>query len=277
MKKNIAIFSLLIFILSAGISCQENSRTKQQKDPMHQENTHSKPKDCSGVHWSHHKGHDGPENWKNLCDGFADCGGQRQSPVDIDTKKVTESADLKAPGFHYGKTRTRIINNGHTVQFDVDEGSTVKLNGKDYRLLQFHYHAPSEHTVNGRHYPLEVHFVHQHAGDDLAVIGIFFKEGKKNPLFEKYLNKFPEKEGKYDSADLIDLMSLMPDDKSYYYYDGSLTTPPCTEIVSWYVMKQPLEASKDQIEKFSKILNRNFRPVQPLNGRRIRLYNDKKG
>ncbi len=269
MKKVIQAGSLAILIFLFNLSCTDNQHSMTSHDKT---SSHTMKGDCSQVHWSHHSGPEGPENWKNLCDGFAACGGKRQSPIDIATVKVEKDNRLRAPEFHYGQTPVEIINNGHTVQFNVTKGQYVKLNGKDYELLQFHYHAPSEHTVDGRHYPLEVHFVHKHADDDLAVLGIFFKEGKENPFLARFLDKFPPENGKYISDEKIDLMQLLPDDKSYYYYEGSLTTPPCTEIVRWYVLKQPLEASKEQIEKFSEILNNNYRPVQPLNGRKIKLY-----
>jgi len=227
--------------------------------------------DCSHVHWSHHPGPDGPDNWKNLCDGFADCGGRRQSPVDIRTEKTVEDKSLTPPCFHYGSTKTHIINNGHTVQFNVEKGHTVELNGKSYELLQFHFHAPSEHTIDGAHYPLEVHWVHRHSDNDLAVLGVMFKEGAENPLLARYLDRFPAPGQTYQSDEMFDLNSLLPADKSYYYYHGSLTTPPCTEIVDWYVWAQPLEASKEQIERFAALLDKNFRPVQPLNGRVIKF------
>ncbi len=226
------------------------------------------------VHWSHKKGEEGPENWKNLCDEFSDCGGQAQSPININTKSIKIGNDLAKPEFHYGQTKTNIINNGHTIQFNVDEGNTVTLNGKDYELLQFHYHALSEHTVDGNYAPIEVHFVNKHSDNEYAVIGALFTEGKENELFKKYLDKFPVEKGEYLTDDMISILDVLPKNKSYYHYSGSLTTPPCSEIVEWYVLKYPIEASKEQIEKFSKILNNNYRPIQELNGREVELYQE---
>ena len=274
MKKIISLVAItvgLIFILSCN-NAQDKKSEEKNNIAVKQETSHKK--DCKDVHWSHHKGKDGPENWKNLCDGFAECGGKSQSPIDIVTKLVAKSNDLKAPKFNYGKTKVNIINNSHTVQFNVDDGSTVNLNGKEYQLLQFHYHASSEHTIDGKYFPLEAHFVHKHSDTDYAVIGIMYVEGKENELFKKYLDKFPTEKGEYKSDELIDLLSLLPDNKSYYYYSGSLTTPPCSEVVTWYVLKNPLEASKEQIEKFSKILDNNYRPIMPLNNREIKLYDE---
>jgi len=187
---------------------------------------------------------------------------------------VLKSDKLSAPKFDYGKSKVNIINNSHTIQFNVDGENTVNLNGKDYKLLQFHYHALSEHTINNKYFPLEVHFVHEYSDKDYAVIGVMIVEGKENELFNKYLDKFPLEKGEYKTDETIDLLSLLPNNKSYFYYCGSLTTPPCSEMVSWYVFKNPIEASKEQIEKFSKILNNNYRPLMLLNNRKIKLYSE---
>ncbi|HIP26877.1 MAG TPA: carbonic anhydrase family protein, partial [Flavobacteriaceae bacterium] len=113
---------------------------------------------------------------------------------------------------------------------------------------------------------------HKHSDKDFAVIGVMYVEGKENELLKKYLDEFPTSKGEFESEDMIDVLNILPDNKSYYYYSGSLTTPPCTEIVNWYVLKTPLEASKEQIEKFSNILHKNYRPIQALNGREIKQY-----
>jgi len=247
---------------------------KTHKSETEQEEQKVNKKDCKDIHWSHHRGEDGPENWKNLCDGFADCGGNKQSPIDIITNDIVEGKDLAALKFSYGKTKVNIINDTHMIQFNVEEDNKVNLNGKDYKLLQFHYHALSEHTIDGEYFPLEVHFVHKHSDTDFAVLGVIFIDGKENELFTQYLDKFPTEKGEYKSDEIIDLLGLFPKNKSYYHYNGSLTTPPCTEIVSWYVLKNPIEASKEQIKKFSKILNSNYRPVMPLNGREVKLYSE---
>lgn len=267
----LAILIVLTFFISCKDAKQKDSQELQKKETEQVEIKHAK-KDCKEVHWSHHKGEEGPENWKNLCDGFSDCGGKAQSPIDIVTKNSTKAAELVAPKFSYGQSKLAIINNSHTVQFNVSGDHKVTLNGKDYNLLQFHYHALSEHTIDGKHFPLEVHFVHQHADRDFAVLGLLFKEGQENELLKKYLDKFPTSKGEYKSEESIDLLSLFPTDKSYYNYKGSLTTPPCSEVVNWYVLKTPVTASKPQIEQFSKILNNNYRPIQAVNGRKVLTY-----
>ena len=270
-KLNLLALSIsLLFFVSCDFSKQKDTHKNETK---HAEN-HTANKDCSHVHWSHHTGEEGPENWKNLCDGFADCGGDVQSPINIVTKSAQTDNKLLAPVFNYGTSKVAIINNGHTVQFNISGDNQVTLEGKDYKLLQFHYHALSEHTIDGKHAPIEVHFVHKHSNTDYAVLGVMFEEGKENPLFSKYLEHFPKKEGHYNSEDKIDVLSLLPQNKSYYNYKGSLTTPPCSEVVNWYVLKTPVTASKSQIEQLSKILNNNFRPVQPIKERTVLSYNN---
>jgi len=268
----IVILSISVFF----ISCKDKKEKEIQKiheNEIENQVGHSSKKDCNNVHWSHNKGADGPENWKNLCDGFTDCSGKVQSPINIITKNVNTKNKLRASKFDYGKSKVDIINNGHTVQFNISGNNNVKLNDKKYKLLQFHYHALSEHTINGEHSPIEVHFVHKYSDTDFAVLSIMFKQGKENKLFATYLKYFPKTKGVYKSEDMIALPSLLLVNKSYYSYKGSLTTPPCSEVVNWYVLKEPVTASKEQINLFSKILDNNFRPVQPLNGRTVLSYN----
>lgn len=266
MKSKFSLFAIGItftFFLSCNLT--------QKKEIQQVEKSKT---DCNDVHWSHNKGKNGSVNWKNLCDGFSDCGGKSQSPIDIITNRANENKELRALIFNYGESKVNIINNSHTVQFNVDGDNTVNLNGKEYNLLQFHYHALSEHTINGKHFPLEVHFVHKHSATDFAVLSVMFVEGKEYDLFKKYAAKFPSKKGDYKSDEKINLLSLFPKNKSYYNYSGSLTTPPCSEVVNWYVLKTHVEASKEQIDLFSKILTNNYRPTLPLKGRKVKLYSE---
>ncbi len=258
--KLIAVTALFLVFSACGKN-QGDDAKKNTKD------------DCSDVHWSHHEGADGPANWQNLCDGFADCGGQAQSPIDIVTKDAAADADLSAPEFRYGTSPVAIINNGHTVQFNISGDNEVTLNGKVYKLLQFHFHAKSEHTIDGKQYPLEVHFVHKHSDSDFAVLGVMYEKGAENALLKKYLAHFPKTKGDYQADESIDLASLFPEDKSYYHYNGSLTTPPCSEVVSWYVLKTPVTASAEQLDAFAEILDNNYRPVMPLNNRTVKVFN----
>ncbi len=271
-------FSTLIVILTviSFVSCKQNKKKEEKDVHLHNDAVHTLKKDskknCKEVHWTHHQGEEGPANWKNLCDGFSDCGGKAQSPINIDTNHIVNGVESKPIKVQYARSKVSIVNNGHTVQFNVSKGNNAILDDKEYKLLQFHYHSPSEHMIDGQHFPLEVHFVHQHSDSDYAVIGVIFKEGSENVLLQKYLDFFPKSKGQYNSEEEIDLESLLPMDKSYYRYNGSLTTPPCSEVVNWYVLRTPITASKEQIEKFSSILKGNYRPVQPINDRVVTLY-----
>lgn len=229
---------------------------------------------CETVHWSHHKGDHGPEKWEYLCNGFSSCGGENQSPINIIENNIKSSKAMQLPVFSYDSTNIHIVNNGHTVQFNVEGENKVLLDKKNYKLLQFHYHSLSEHVINGKHLPLEVHFVHKNTNKDYAVIGVLFEEGAENKLFTQFLNHFPKTKGNYDVDKKINLLNLLPENKSYYYYKGSLTTPPCSEVVNWYVLKNKITASKEQLNTFSEILKHNYRPTMPLNNREIKLIKE---
>lgn len=231
------------------------------------------PTDCTDVQWEY-EGADGPSNWDILCTGFADCGETNQSPIDI--TGATMSTVATTLTIDYLSSATNIKNNGHTVEYTMDHGSTVTIDGTVYDLAQLHFHALSEHTVDGQHYPMEVHLVHQEQGGTaLAVIAIFFQEGAENAFLASQLANIPTMEDEtFTAADQIQAGDLFPAEiGSFYRYTGSLTTPPCSEIVSWMVMKNPIEASASQLSSMSPILDNNYRPVQPLNGRELLEFN----
>lgn len=275
--KSITFISLLsAFVLLSCNSAQKSKNSEAEgKSTVESHEGHShgeKPKDCNEVHWSHHKGEEGPENWPNLCDGFMACGGESQSPINLIDSIAESNGELQAIQFNYVSSSIDIINNGHTVQFNMKGDNSITIKEKKYDLLQFHYHALSEHTINGEHSPIEVHFVHKHSDTDFAVVGIMYVEGDENELLASYLEHFPKEKGTYTSENVLELASLLPDDVSYYHYSGSLTTPPCSEVVSWFVLKDALTASKEQIEAFATILHENYRPVMPLNNRAVYSY-----
>lgn len=228
--------------------------------------------DCNKVYWSYHEEETGPQNWAHLCSAFSPCGGNAQSPVAIETPHRTAGQ----PPFvmNYGSSRVNIVNNGYTVQFNIKADNSLVIGGKTYGLVQFHYHSLSEHTIEGQRYPLEAHFVHRHTDDDLIVVGVMFREGDAHPLFSDYLEHFPESEGVYTPEHAIPLKALLPENRSCFFYSGSLTTPPCTEGVRWYMLQQPLTASREQLNALAGILQDNYRPLQPLNGRTIQLFTE---
>jgi len=262
--KKFNLFLIAILALALFSSCKDDGDKVEDSTTI--------PTDCTDIHWTH-SGDMGAAHWVDLCTGYSDCGGTSQSPVDITGAEA--DASLSAIGFNDGTSKVDIINNGHTVQFNLDAGSKFTLGGKEYELLQFHFHGKSEHTVAGSQKPLEVHFVSKYSDSDYAVVGFFFEEGEENPLFTSFLANFPTEEGTYTEASTtLNIGELFPENKDYYHYSGSLTTPPCSEVVSWYVMQNSVTASAAQISSFQAILKDNFRPVQPLNGRQITKFNN---
>ncbi len=241
------------------------------------------------AHWSHDKkGAEGPAHWGAHSPGEIAVKGIRQSPINILSKSAITSPDLNAIGFHYGNTEFTIQNNGHTIQVDCPEMSnTISVGGHNYGLLQFHFHARSEHLIDGKPYPMELHFVHILSGSTggptdksaakLAVVGVMIEEGPPNPLIDKLWEKLPAKSEKASfTGPGMNFDILLPPlgKRSFFRYYGSLTTPPCTENVLWSVMEKPIHLSKEQIDKFTKLYKDNYRPDQKVNQRFILRYND---
>jgi carbonic anhydrase len=218
-------------------------------------------------HWGY-SGESGPTRWGELHPAYAACAsGRAQTPVELGDLSSEPASTLR---FDYRNSELRVVNNGHTIQANMDIGSVIALDGKKYILAQVHFHAPSEHTVNGQHYDMEAHLVHINLNRELAVVGVFLKRGRASPALEKLWRYVPIEVNKPVQAreESINGLEFLPAKRAYYRYQGSLTTPPCSEGVSWVVIEEPIEMSAEQIEKFSTIVGKNARPVQPLNGRR---------
>ncbi len=218
-------------------------------------------------HWTY-EGEEGPAHWGGLDSRFALCAsGQSQSPIDILAPASQNLPDIQ---FNYQPSALTILNNGHTVQVNYDAGSSITIDGTEYALKQFHFHHPSEHTIEGVTYPMEMHLVHADANGNLAVVGIMIKEGEADnaalaPVFE---NMPTQKADAQTIADVtVNAADMLPDSHLYYGYSGSLTTPPCSENVKWMVLTTPITLSVEQIEKFAGAFELDARPVQPLNGR----------
>ena len=221
--------------------------------------------DSEGVHWDY-EGKDGPAHWGELTDAFSICKkGKNQSPIDL---IGSLQADLPALDFDYQNTGNLLEKNtGHAIQDVVLPGNMLRIQDKAFELKQFHFHSPSEHTVMGRHYPMEVHFVHQSETGDLLVVGLLFEEGRINPLINE-LPSFRAERGEDPLAGKVDYNELIVGRDNYFYYNGSLTTPPCSEGVRWVVMQEPIEVSADQIQHYRDLLGfDNNRPIQPANAR----------
>jgi len=222
------------------------------------------------AHWSY-EGDGGPEHWAALDNKFELCGsGKQQSPIDIQSTGMTLSP--QPIEFHYGTSAIEVINNGHTIQANYDKGSYAMIGGKRYDLLQFHFHSPSEHTINSKPADMVAHMVHKSEDGGLAVVGVLFKKGKDNEFLKQIWSNLPMESGmKTESASTIFAANMLPEIKSYYHYTGSLTTPPCSEGVNWNVMTTMVEASAAQIDAFTSIFSKSVRPTQPLHGRMVSM------
>jgi len=228
-------------------------------------------------HWGYEAA-EGPSSWGKLSPKWAVCaGGRAQSPIDIDK---TRKADLPALKAEFRPAELKIVhhehmadvvNTGHSIQVNYTEGDKLKLGNEEFELLQYHFHSPSEHTVAGKQFPMEMHMVHKSAEGKLAVVGVFIQEGAANPAFEPVWANLPGAKAVEHHLEhvKVDVNKLLPASTASYRYTGSLTTPPCSEDVKWTVMSTPIQVSKQQIDAFRAIMKGNNRPVQPLNGRAV--------
>ncbi|MCG3210750.1 MAG: hypothetical protein FOGNACKC_04381 [Anaerolineae bacterium] len=218
-------------------------------------------------HWGY-SGDIGPEFWGDLSAEYALCStGASQSPIDIPADSATQSGEIQ---FNYQPTSLNsVVNNGHTIQVNYDTGSSIEVNGKTFNLAQFHFHVPSEHTEGGAPAAMEVHLVHKSDAGELAVVGIMLDEGTENPVLAQFWDQIPTEEATVALTGTVNVADILPADSPYYTYSGSLTTPPCSEGVNWFVMDQRGQVSQDQIDAFSAIIGPDARPTQPLNDRAI--------
>ncbi|HEY2115146.1 MAG TPA: carbonic anhydrase family protein [Candidatus Angelobacter sp.] len=218
-------------------------------------------------HWSY-EGPTGPDRWGDLNSDYSKCKtGSEQSPINI-TSSV--ASDLPAIEFHYTESALKIIDNGHTVQVTSDGRSSMTVGGKQYKLLQFHFHHPSEEQINGKSHDLVIHLVHQDAEGHLAVVAVLADQGPDNSVLKTIFNHLPRTgEGEVTTGATINPAGLLPLNGGYYAFPGSLTTPPCSESVTWFVLKQPVTLSQSELEQFVKLYPHNARPVQPLHQRTV--------
>jgi carbonic anhydrase len=221
-------------------------------------------------HWSY-SGEGGPSHWAELDAKNAACGtGKSQSPIDILVRDA-HSERLPALAFHYRPSRLHIIDNGHSIQVNVDPGSSLKVGDKTYQLVQFHFHHPSEERINGKGSPMVAHLVHRNSAGGLAVVAVLLNAGLPNATVESLWGHLPKQKGhQADFKDVrIDPAGLLPSDRAYFTYAGSLTTPPCSEGVRWFVLKTPSTLSKSEIATFAAHYPNDARPIQKLNGREV--------
>jgi carbonic anhydrase len=222
----------------------------------------------SPAHWTY-EGEEGPANWGELSADYAACAeGTEQSPIDVANPS---EADLANIAFDYRPAPLEIVNNGHTVQVNYAAGSSITVDGSAFALVQFHFHAPSEHTVAGAAADAELHLVHRADGGQLAVVGVLLTRGAANDGLAPVFENLPTTVGPSAAvpAATVDAGHLLPAVRTTYRYPGSLTTPPCTEGVSWLLMTDRVELSADQLAAFTSVIDGNNRPVQPLNEREV--------
>ncbi|MDY7220856.1 carbonic anhydrase [Halalkalibacterium halodurans] len=222
------------------------------------------------VHWSY-TGDTGPEHWAELDSEYGACAqGEEQSPINLDKAEAVDTdTEIQV---HYEPSAFTIKNNGHTIQAETtSEENTIEIDGKEYTLVQFHFHIPSEHEMEGKNLDMELHFVHKNENDELAVLGVLMKAGEENEELAKLWSKLPAEETEENISldESIDLNALLPESKEGFHYNGSLTTPPCSEGVKWTVLSEPITVSQEQIDAFAEIFPDNHRPVQPWNDRDV--------
>jgi carbonic anhydrase len=214
-------------------------------------------------------GAEGPNAWGDLSPMYLACKqGHAQSPIDIrDARKEA----LPPIQFHYVDAPLKIINNGHSVQVSYAPGSWISVGGHKYELRQFHFHHPSEEHINGKGFDLSLHLVHADSKGKLAVVAVLLKIGSPNEAVRRIFDNLPQTPGEEQeiAGAPIDASAFLPPSLGYYTFEGSLTTPPCTEGITWFVLKTPEEVSSDEIAAFAKLYPYDARPIQPTEGRTI--------
>jgi carbonic anhydrase len=246
-----------------GIKPEEAKEKQDDKKDSHGDKKDAKKDDKQEVHWDY-EGPMGPENWGKQ---FPKCArGKEQSPLDIKGPFQKVRFNI-APDYKVGPLR--IVNNGHTIQVNANPGSKLRIDGIAYDLLQFHFHRPSEEAINGKRQAMVIHFVHKNADGELAVLGVLLQVGNENPGIKTLWDNAPQKEGPEVQPESVAFnpANLLPREMEFYHYDGSLTTPPCTEKVKFYILRTMVNISKEQVAAFPFKLN--ARPIQPLNDRQI--------
>ncbi len=262
----------------AKIKKENNSLTVPEDEGLPKDESKDSPagqddqmSDEPEADWSY-SGKTGPRYWGKMSKDYAQCElGKNQSPIDLREKTGVGAQGLPELDIRYRDVPLKIKNTGRTLQVEYPLGSYIKVGGKRYELMRYHFHTPSEHQKEGFNYPMEVQLVHKDGDGNFAVIGILFQEGQENPALNTLLQHLPKEMHKLELHENVSLnpVKFLPVNTEFFKYSGSLTTPPCTEGVYWMVFKQPIEASAKQIMQMNEILGENARPVQSLNSRSV--------
>ena len=273
MKKVIHLLSAAILV-SALAACSQHApktvepETKTVSVTEEQAQEH----DLQSTAWSY-EGATGPESWGELDEQYAACvNGSEQSPINIELSEAETNKTIEEVNIQYEPTTFSVINNGHTIQANTASVTNkIILDETEYQLVQFHFHTPSEHRFNGQPYEMELHLVHQNESGELAVLGLMIQEGNMNEYLQPVWAALQEEitEEDISLSEPVQLQTLLPKDQTFLHYNGSLTTPPCTEEVEWIILEQPIELSQEQIQVFQQIFPDNHRPIQPLNEREV--------
>ena len=273
MKKVIHLLSAAI-LASALAACSQHApktvepETKTVSVTEEQAQEH----DLQSTAWSY-EGATGPESWGELDEQYAACvNGSEQSPINIELSEAETNKTIEEVNIQYEPTTFSVINNGHTIQANTASVTNkIILDETEYQLVQFHFHTPSEHQFNGQPYEMELHLVHQNESGELAVLGVMIQEGSMNEYLQLVWAALQEEitEEDISLSEPVQLQTLLPKDQTFLHYNGSLTTPPCTEEVEWIILEQPIELSQEQIQVFQQIFPDNHRPIQPLNEREV--------
>ncbi|PWW32554.1 carbonic anhydrase [Cytobacillus oceanisediminis] len=274
MVKNTIFFSflflsLLIFLIGCSESEQKTSIPEQQIETENERDHLSVETQTND--WSY-EGETGPKHWGELDSANLACKqGKEQSPINVKNEELSKNNSKTLLEIKYSPAMFTLVNNGHTIQANsIKDQNSIILDKIEYKLEQFHFHTPSEHQFDGGNFDMELHLVHKNKNGRLAVLGVIIKAGDSNNELETIWSNAPKnKSGEVTLEETIDLMKVLPKDKQLFRYNGSLTTPPCTEGVTWIVLQEPIQMSNQQIETFRNIFQENHRPVQPTNERKI--------
>ncbi|MEL3961488.1 carbonic anhydrase family protein [Lysinibacillus endophyticus] len=263
MKKNYVIAYVTFAIVLALVAYYTMDTTEQAPVESEEQLT---------VNWSY-DGETGPQQWMNVSADYAACGrGELQSPINIEVSNTAKEELDEEVKLNYEKALFEIENNGHTIEANsTTPDNSLMINDEEYKLTGIHFHSPSEHQINGQYFDMEAHLFHETKDGKMAIIGLFIESGEENKELAEMWANMPK-----DGAEAvkvlknpINLEQLLPEEKNVYQYVGSLTSPPCTEGVNWFVLEQPIEMSNEQINQFSSIFLQNNRPIQQLNNRDV--------
>ncbi len=279
MRRSIVLLLIVGFIASFQFSTAQTTGHEQPEKKADGsaggDGTKEEPKkgteehkpDKKHVHWTYDR--EG-EDWGDLSPDFAACkNGTRQSPVDVRGPLKRSGGKLE---FKYKPSPIKLVNNGHTIQFNYEKGSTVMIDGMEYELIQFHFHTPAENREDGIIFDMEIHFVHKNKDGGLGVIGVFVERGKEHQGLKTFWNSLPMKSGEEAApSGTVLATDFFPRDRAHFSFDGSLTTPPCSEGVKWFLFRESTTASLEQIRRFNRIVPESARKFRPLNSREIQI------